>query len=1009
VTARDVIARAVVVGALASTLAALADVASTVLWLAPGADRARLVAVFLAVGASAGALIPLAAAAVDRLLARRERHPSLRHAVVVALPLAAVADKLFDGGKMRRLPAQMLLRPLAAVALVLAVSFALTRLRAFAATLPGRPAWQRRAVGGASIALALALHALDHRVLPRLYEYLHAGLGAATALAFALAIVALTPVARAKHTTLRRAAVALGLAGVVAGGWAWGALDRWPNVRAEAFGPHAPYVRHLALAAAATVGAPEARAIDPVALRRARLARQRAPADPAAAPAFPEAHVILITVDAMRADRLGRAVQRRSITPTLDALAARGVVFANAYAQAPHSSYSLASLHTGEYLHETLPLGQRQPLPTLARALAAAGRRTAALYTQGVFFTEAERLTGYRDEDFGFARAVHVDRDADAQATAAMAEVDDLARRGEPPGFLWVHFFDAHAPYQGRGATPAAQYDHAVSRIDAAIGRLLDHARATLARDLVVAVTADHGEEFGEHGGVYHGSALYDEQVRVPLVIAAPGLAPGRVLAPVELVDVAPTLAGLAGVARPPSMRGRDLRPWMLAPPTPGADTPPVFAAVNTRKMVRHGQWKLIADLTYGVDELYDLTADPLERRNLAASWPDRRAALHAELAAWLESLADRGSARGAVARGRVGDRSAAPELASLANDPRAPVAARVEAVELLEGFGDAALVAPLQGLLDDPAWDVRAAAAIALGRAGDSSAVPLLRDLAVMDPPSLRRRAAMALARLAEPDAVDPLIETLWSRDESEQLDAIRALGQLGDGAATEALMAVFPDDHVRYRVVLALGQMRDPRLFELLAHTALRDPTDDARANAIAALGQLGDPRAVPVIASTIRVSSCERYAAAALGALGVVGPDFDGFDARMAATVPEGFDACGPHEDALGWRYLGARSCVAKPSGGRVTLPLYIRQPGVRLVVLRARRDDGAPVRARVLLNGEYAATVTLTARWDESRFLANVPAGDVAFALDLSSAARSPAQVWIDHVVSLPARR
>ncbi len=240
-TARDVIARAVVVGALASTLAALADVASTVLWLAPGADRARLVAVFLAVGASAGALVPLAAAAVDRLLALRERRPSLRHAVVVALALAAVADKLFDGGKMRRLPAQVLLRPLAAVALVLAASFALTRLRTFAASLPGRPAWQRRAVGGASIALALALHALDHRVLPRLYEYLHACLGAATALAVALALVALTPVARAKHTTLRRAAVALGLAGVVAGGWAWGALDRWPNVRAEAFGPHAPY------------------------------------------------------------------------------------------------------------------------------------------------------------------------------------------------------------------------------------------------------------------------------------------------------------------------------------------------------------------------------------------------------------------------------------------------------------------------------------------------------------------------------------------------------------------------------------------------------------------------------------------------------------------------------------------------------------------------------------------------------------------------------------------------
>jgi len=212
-----------------------------------------------------------------------------------------------------------------------------------------------------------------------------------------------------------------------------------------------------------------------------------------------------------------------------------------------------------------------------------------------------------------------------------------------------------------------------------------------------------------------------------------------------------------------------------------------------------------------------------------------------------------------------------------------------------------------------------------------------------------------------------------------------------------------------VRYRAVLALGQMRDPRLFDLLARTALTDPTDDARANAVAALGLMGDPRAVPLVASTIRLRSAERYAAEALGALGVVGPEYDGFDARLAEVTPQGFDACGPHEDTLGWRYLGARSCVGKPSGGRVTLPLYIRQPGVRLVVVRARRDDGAPVRTLVRVNGAYAATITLTARWEESRFLAELPAGDVSFALDVSRAAQSPAQVWIDHVVSLPARQ
>src|SRR5262249_7616356 len=153
----------------------------------------------------------------------------------------------------------------------------------------------------------------------------------------------------------------------------------------------------------------------------------------------------------------------------------------------------------------------------------------AALYTNGVFFTEGERLAVYRDRNFGFRRADHVDRRANDQAEAAMRELDDVARRGAPPTFLWVHFFDTHEPYAGAGATSLARYDGAVRAVDAAVGRLLDHAARTLGRGVVVALTADHGEEFGEHGGVYHGSTLYEEQVRVPLVVVAPGVPPGRV------------------------------------------------------------------------------------------------------------------------------------------------------------------------------------------------------------------------------------------------------------------------------------------------------------------------------------------------------------------------------------------------------------------------------------------------------------------------------------------------
>src|SRR5439155_15880160 len=104
---------------------------------------------------------------------------------------------------------------------------------------------------------------------------------------------------------------------------------------------------------------------------------------------------------------------------------------ARTYAQAPHSSYSITTLHTSEYLHETVALGQPQPLATLADTMAAQGYRTAALYTQGIFFTEGEHLRPYRQHDLGFARADHVDRRAAAQADAAMREIDEVGRLGE--------------------------------------------------------------------------------------------------------------------------------------------------------------------------------------------------------------------------------------------------------------------------------------------------------------------------------------------------------------------------------------------------------------------------------------------------------------------------------------------------------------------------------------------------------------------------------------------------
>jgi arylsulfatase A-like enzyme len=986
-----------VVGAMAGFLGALSDIASTVLWLAPGPDRWRLVVVYVLAGVGMGGVLAGVAWACDRVVARWVDNATVRHGVLVCVPMGVVGHLLFAGGKMRRLPVQWLLQPLAAFVLIALAAMVLTRLARWAKRATSMSPWQRRGWAAATLLLAWMLHGVDHRVFPRLYEHLHLVLGVSTFIAFATTVWSLGAPWLLSRTRTPWLPIVVSLCAAIV---SWSLLQSWPNVRAEVFGTHSPFIRHGALALASVTRAPESRDLDPVALRRARLARETIHST-TTGPSFPNAHVLLITVDALRADRLGRLVNGRSLTPTLDTLAQHGVVFTRAYAQAPHSSYSLSSLHTGEYLHETIPLGQAQPLTTLADAMRTAGRDTVALYTRGIFFTEAEQLTAYRDRDFGFARASHVERNADAMVVAVSQELDDIARRGEPRSFVWAHFFDAHAPYQGSGNTPMEQYDNAVSRVDAAIGRVLEHARRTLARDMIVAVTADHGEEFGEHGGVYHGSTLYEEQVRVPLVIAVPGMPARTVQTPVELVDVAPTLCALAGVSVATSMRGDDLRIGMTQGDLSGT---PIFSSVNSRAMVRRGDWKLVSDITYGVYELFDLSSDPTERRNLAATESVRVDALRADMHAWIEALTARSSHEGPLARARLGDRTCVPELLALLAEGRASEHDRTEAVRLVAGFGRRDVVPTLLRALNDESVHVRDEAAIALGMMNNRAGIQSLRAMATADPPTLRHRAGLALARLHDPLAFDVLVELLSSANETEAHDAVLALGSSQNPNAYEALMAHYPDDHLRYRIVLALGMLGDVRALSTLAHTAWTDPTDDARANAFAALGRLGDARAIPMLLRALTQTPPERYAAEALGALGVIGPWLDGFDARNAETTPVGFEHCDSHEDTLGWRYLNAHSCVAK-SSRFVTVTFLSRSSGRRALVIRARRDNGPPVHATVRVAQHVIGTLTLTPRWEEVRLPAQLDTGDVSVVFDLGN---SHAELHVDHIISLAAR-
>ena len=235
------------------------------------------------------------------------------------------------------------------------------------------------------------------------------------------------------------------------------------------------------------------------------------------------------------------------------------------------------------------------------------------------------------------------------------------------------------------GSRDIDRYDSEIAYCDAVVGRVIVYLQKERPNAIIV-VAADHGEEFDEHGGRYHGTTLYDEQVRVPLIIYAPGLPAHVVAGPVQLIDIAPTILGLLDLLAPARMRGTDLGPWLAAPPAPDDRLPPVFAEVEDKRMVVKGKEKLICDLAKDYCAYYDLGTDPREEHNLAEARPERVAALHQLLDTWLDQQARFESKRlvgadtpvlsQAIERGRMGDADAASELAALLQS-QAPVELR--------------------------------------------------------------------------------------------------------------------------------------------------------------------------------------------------------------------------------------------------------------------------------------------------------------------------------------------
>jgi arylsulfatase A-like enzyme/HEAT repeat protein len=893
--------RWIVTGVLGGAVAGALDAGAAIAGGIGGLGAVRAVRLIL-LGASVLAFVGIlggALAAAVATWARRAAAPSRRGALAAALlaspAIAAVAFMLFTGPKAARLPGHGAIS-VGLVVLGVAAVYGLARAYGalLAATAGGASRLGARLFAAALFAAALGAHAANRLVLPRLYGWFHAALSVVTfVLIVASARLVVPPPAddRRRCRRLTTGLAAATVAGVVI------SLVSLASSQVLRYAAH----ERTALTALALRAVPTGLHSRTHAGAERQVAEAELPPLPDG-PRRPDADVLLITIDALRADHVGAYGYKRATTPNIDRLAAGGVRFARAYSQAPHTSFSVASMLTGKYFPTLARLAPGENHDPIAAVLRTYGWRTAAFYPPAVFYVDAAKTKKYADTNFSFEYVKFEYIDAQRRVDQLLAYYDTVKPK---KAFTWIHFFEPHEPYEthegyGFGPGDIDRYDSEIAYTDAAVGRLITEVRRKRPGTIVV-IAADHGEEFDEHGGRYHGSTLYEEQLRVPLIVSVPGIPPAVVNGQVELIDVTPTVLNLLDIPVPARMRGTDLGPWLATPAAPASRLPPAFAEVEDRRMVVWRNEKLLCDLRWGFCAYYDLATDPGEKRNLAEEQPDRASAMRGLLDHWLdghvrlEPLLARGASNPeggpvpkAIERGRLGDLLAGPDLAALMIG-EAPLAQRREAAQLLVGLPPRRETAvALSRAASDPDPAISSWAAVGAVRVGDAPARARVRAIVLGTAPgasseatagsssSLRVRAALALAAVGDATGVPVLGEALDRCDDVLLCRLIiLSLGKLKDRRAVPALLKHLPEVQNRREMVDALGDIADPAAKAALVERLRGDEYVPVRVQAAAALAKLGDPSAIGALEHAARhdteptVVAAARDAARALAA--------------------------------------------------------------------------------------------------------------------------------------------
>jgi len=578
--------------------------------------------------------------------------------------------------------------------------------------------------------------------------------------------------------------------------------------------------------------------------------------------------ILLVTIDTLRADRVGCYGYRLAETPHLDRLSAEGVRFEEARTHVPLTLPAHASILTGLLPPRHRVRGNglfRLPsdVRTLATVLKSAGYSTAAVVSSVVLDRAYGLDRGFDlyddNQRVGEKTAFnYIERGAGQVAESAIGSLRTL----ESPFFLWVHLYDPHMhwipPEPFRSRHPGRLYDAEIAFSDAALGQVWAAAAARAGGKLIVAATSDHGESLGEHGENQHGYTLHRGVLRVPLILAGPGLPRGTQVADtIGLIDLAPTLAELAGVSIP-GADGRSLRrSWSVAETAAGratsrapeAEHPPLWEE-SLHPLYDSGWAPLRGLLTsrwHFVEaprpELYDRLEDPADRTDVANRHRETVEELRADLARIGASMGDATEPAPTVddspeeqeRRARLaslgyltsgGGAPAGPAGASAAArlDPKEglpgflAVEKAADLVELGQGKEARALLEP--HLKKDPGnprlWHQIGEAMMAMGDSGPAEEA--LRKAIALDPRSefIRYSLAALLGSKGDTHGQKGQLERILAAN-PRAVDASLGLAALavmrGDIAGSEAIL----------RASYAAGG-RDPDLLDRLGHHMLR-----------------------------------------------------------------------------------------------------------------------------------------------------------------------------------------